>query len=178
MYRVSLIIVSLHTECFIVVSLNMECPYCVHEHGLCLIIVSLIRIVSYYCVPAHGVSLVVSLNTDCVLLLCPCTRSFSCCVPEHGLSLIIVSLHTEFLLCPWTRIVSYYCVPYKDCLLLLCPWTRSVSYYFVPEDGKLTYTYPASSGTYHDSNCLAQQHGKRGHFSSVSVCNRKDKDIL
>ena len=179
---------------------------CVPEHGVSLIIVSLhteflvcpwTRIVSYYCVP----------DKDFLLLFCPWIRSFSCCVPEHGLCLIIVSLNTAcllllcpwigvflinvplntgcLLLCPWIRNVSYYCVlEYgaslttlslntecyycapehevslnvslnMECLLLLCPWTRSISYYFVPEDGKLTYTYPASSGTSHDSNCLA-----------------------
>jgi len=32
--------------------------------------------------------------------------------------LIVVSLNTECLLwCPWTRIVSYYCVPGKDFIL-------------------------------------------------------------
>jgi hypothetical protein len=87
-------------------------------------------------------------------------------------------------MCPWTWSVSYYCVPEHDvslnvslnmeCILLLCPWTRSISYYFVLEDGKLTYTYPASSGTYCD-NCLAQRHGKIGHFSSVSVCSMLEK---
>lgn len=44
--------------------------------------------------------------------------------------------------------------------------------YCVPEDGKLTYRDPASSRTSRDS-CLAQQHGKIGHFCAVTVCKTK-----
>jgi hypothetical protein len=72
---------STYTECLLLLcpcirSALLFCPwtwsisYFVHEQESCLIVVSVIRILSYYCVPAHGVSLV-SLNTDCVLLLCP-----------------------------------------------------------------------------------------------------------
>jgi hypothetical protein len=110
--------------------------YCVPAYG-----------VPYCCVPEHEVSLIVSLNTGRVLLLCPCvrivshycvpwTRSVSCCVPEPRLSLIIVSLNMEcvLLMCSENG-VSLIVSLNTGRLLLLCPWIRIISYYCVPEHG-------------------------------------------
>jgi hypothetical protein len=124
----SLIIVSLNTECVLL---------------LCL----WIRTVAYNCVPEYGLSLIVMLlNKDCSLQLCPWIRNVSlCCVPGDGMCLInvplnlecliIVSLNMEraLLLCRWIRILLLLCF-WTRSGCYCCPWIRSVSY-CVPEYG-------------------------------------------